>query len=86
MIQNTPNIEKISPEKQKMLNEFQAEISGLSPSQIFPVLLKYRTKFQEQNIQFTKNETNFLLDQIEKKQLSPQEQLAMQAIRQMLPN
>lgn len=78
----------LSPEKKEILGPFMQQLSAQSTehsaSQMLPLLMEMQKKMQNKNISFSKEETSFLLSQLEKKKMNPQEQMAFQLIKQML--
>lgn len=75
---------KLDPKKQEILQQFLANVKGTSTSQMLPLLMETRKKMQENNLSFTKEETSFLMAQIEHSAMSPNEQAAFQLLKQML--
>lgn len=77
-------LDKLHPEKQEILRTFLSNTKGISSSEMLPLLMETQKKMQESNLSFTKEETAFLLTQIEHSSMSPSEQMAFQLIKQML--
>lgn len=77
-------LKKLDPKKQEILLPFLTNVKGTSTAQILPLLMETRKKMQENNLSFTKEETSFLLTQIEHSSMSPSEQTAFQLLKQML--
>ena len=78
----------LSPEKKEILAPFLQQLSAQSTEQstfqMLPLLMEMQKKMQKRSLSFTKEETSFLLSQLEKRQMNPQEQMAFQLIKQML--
>lgn len=77
-------LNKLDPKKQEILRLFLRNAKGTSTSQMLPLLMETQRKMQESNLSFTKEETSFLLAQIEHSSMSPSEQTAFQLLKQML--
>lgn len=77
-------LNKLDPKKQEILRPFLRNAKGTSTSQMLPLLMETQRKMQENNLSFTKEETAFLLSQIEHSSMSPSEQMAFQLLKQML--
>lgn len=77
-------LNKLDPKKQEILRLFLRNAKGTSTSQMLPLLMETQRKMKESNLSFTKEETAFLLTQIEHSSMSPSEQTAFQLLKQML--
>ncbi len=77
-------LKNLDPKKQEILRPFLSNAKGTSTSQMLPLLMETQRKMQENNLSFTKEETSFLLAQIEPSSMSPSEQTAFLLLKQML--
>lgn len=77
-------LSKLEPKKQEILRSFLQNAKGASSSQMLSLLMETRKKMQENNLSLTKEETAFLMAQLEHSSMSPSERTAFQLLKQMI--
>lgn len=81
---NNPVWNQINPHKKQFITNFLKQADQLTPIQALPLFMDLQKQMQEKNLAFTKQEVSLIMEAISTQQLSPQEQLAYQTIKQML--
>ena len=81
---NNPVWNQINPHKKQFITNFLKKADQLTPIQALPLFMDLQKQMQEKNLTFTKQEVSLIMEAISTQQLSPQEQLAYQTIKQML--
>jgi hypothetical protein len=81
---NSPVWNQINPHKKQFITNFLKQADQLTPIQALPLFMDLQKQMQEKNLTFTKQEVSLIMEAISTQQLSPQEQLAYQTIKQML--
>lgn len=81
---NNPIWNQINPHKKQFITNFLKQADQLTPIQALPLFMDLQKQMQEKNLTFTKQEVSLIMEAISTQQLSPQEQLAYQTIKQML--
>lgn len=81
---NNPIWNQINPHKKQFITNFLKQADQLTPIQALPLFIDLQKQMQEKNLTFTKQEVSLIMEAISTQQLSPQEQLAYQTIKQML--
>ncbi len=81
---NNPVWNQINPHKKQFITNFLKQADQLTPIQALPLFMDLQKQMQEKNLTFTKQEVSLIMEAISTQQLSPQEQLAYQTIKQML--
>ncbi|CDE46150.1 putative uncharacterized protein [Clostridium sp. CAG:411] len=81
---NNPVWNQINPHKKQFITNFLKQADQLTPIQALPFFMDLQKQMQEKNLTFTKQEVSLIMEAISTQQLSPQEQLAYQTIKQML--
>lgn len=80
---NHPKMQNIEPRKLAVLMELMKEAEGKPMDQLLPILMNANKKLQQQNINFTKDESDLMLDLLSKN-LSPREKMQFDMIKQMM--
>ena len=60
-LKSFPEYQKLSPAKQALISEIVSDASKASGDAMLPLLLKAQSKMKAQNIQFTQEESAFLM-------------------------
>ncbi|MGN1083795.1 MAG: hypothetical protein ACI4QX_02225 [Lachnospiraceae bacterium] len=60
-LKNSPEYQKLSPEKQALISEIVRDANGLSGDAALPLLLKAQARMKALGIQFTQEESAFLI-------------------------
>lgn len=81
---NNPVWNQINPHKKQFITNLLKQADQLTPIQALPLFMDLQKQMQEKNLTFTKQEVSLIMEAISTQQLSPQEQLAYQTIKQML--
>lgn len=81
---NNPVWNQINPHKKQFITNFLKQADQLTPIQALPLFMDLQKQMQEKNLTFTKQEVSLIMEAISTQQLSPQEQLAYQTIKQIL--
>ncbi len=78
------NIPKnMNPKKAALLNNFAAMAKNKTNDDMLPLLLAFSNKAKKENISFTPEETNLVIEML-KKDLKPDEQKKLDVFLQML--
>ncbi len=81
---NNPVWNQINPHKKQFITNFLKQADQLTPIQALPLFMDLQKQMQDKNLTFTKQEISLIMEAISTQQLSPQEQLAYQTIKQLL--
>lgn len=82
---NNPNMKNIDPRKLAILLELVKETEGKSMDQLLPILLTANKRLKDQNMTFSKEESDILIELVSKN-LSPKEKMQLDMIRKLMPN
>lgn len=80
---NNPKLKNVDPRKISILLELAKEAEGKQMDKLIPLLMNANKKLQKQNINFTKDESDIMLDLLTKN-LSPKEKMQFEMIKQMM--
>lgn len=80
---DNPVFQQLSSDKQEFLSELMEGAKQHSGPEMIPFFLEMQEKMQHQSMQFSKEETESLLDYISKQSLNPNEQLALQSLKML---
>lgn len=80
---NNPKLKNIDPKKLAVLIELMKEAEGKPLDQVLPMLMRTNKRLQEQNLVFSKEESELMLDLLTKN-LSPKEKMQFEMIRKMM--
>ncbi len=80
-----PNAKNIDPRKLTIILEIMKEAEGKSMEQVLPLLIDTNKRLQAQNLSFTKEENDLLMETLTKN-LSPKERTQFDMIRRMIGN
>lgn len=81
---NNPKLRNVDPRKIAILFEVMKEVEGKSMDKLLPLLMTTQKKLQEQNLSFTKDESDIMFEIISKN-LSPKEKMQFEMIKNMMP-
>lgn len=80
---NNPKIKNIDPRKLSVLLEIMKEAEGKSMDQLLPLLINANKKLQSQNLNFSKDESEVLIDLLTRN-LSPREKMQFEMLKQLI--
>lgn len=80
---NNPKIKNIDPRKLTVLLELVKEAEGKPMDKLVPILVNANKKLQQQNMNFTKDESDMIID-ILSKNMTPKEKMQFEMIKQMM--
>lgn len=80
---NNPKIKNIDPRKLAVLLELVKEAEGKPMDKLVPILVNANKKLQQQNMNFTKDESDMIID-ILSKNMTPKEKMQFEMIKQMM--
>ncbi len=80
---NNPKLKNIDPRKMTIFLELMKEADGKPMEQLVPLLMNANKKLQQQNMAFSKEESEVLME-ILTKNLSPKERQQFEMIRKFM--
>jgi hypothetical protein len=80
---NNPRLKNIDPRKLAILLEVAKEAEGKSMDKLIPLLMNANQKIQKQNMTFSKDETDVMID-ILTKNMNPAEKMQFEMIKKMM--
>jgi hypothetical protein len=80
---NNPKLKNIDPRKMTIFLELMKEADGKPMEQLVPLLMNANKKLQQQNMAFSKDESEVLME-ILTKNLSPKEKQQFEMIRKFM--
>lgn len=80
---NNPKLRNIDPRKMAILLDLMKQAEGKSMEQLIPLLISTNKRMQQQNLTFTKEESEVMLDAITKN-MSPKERAQFEMIKKIL--
>ncbi|MDF2905786.1 MAG: hypothetical protein K0R34_1107 [Herbinix sp.] len=80
---NNPKLNNIDPKKLAILLELMKEAEGKSMDKLLPLLMTTNKRLQEQNLTFTKDESDMMIE-ILTKNMTPKEKQQFEMIRKMM--
>jgi hypothetical protein len=81
---SNPKMKNIDPRKLAILLEVMKEAEGKPMDKLLPLMMNTNKKLQEQNLSFSKDESDMLVD-ILSKNLSPKEKAQFEMLKKMMP-
>ena len=78
-----PEYQKLSPAKQALISEIVKDAGNTSGDAMLPLLLKAQSRMKAQNIQFTPEETTFLMTTL-MSDLSPAEKAKFEMLKKFM--
>lgn len=82
-LKNLPEYQKLSPAKQALIAEIVKDASNTSGDAMLPILLKAQSRMKSQNIQFTPEESAFLMTTL-MSNLSPAEKSKFEMLKKFM--
>ncbi len=82
---NNPKLKNIDPRKLTILLELMKEADGKPMDKLLPLLVNTNKKLQQQNLNFSKEESDLMIDLLSKN-LSPKEKAQFEMIKMMMAN
>lgn len=82
---NNPRLKNIDPRKLAILLELMKEADGKPMDKILPLLMSTNKKLQQQNLSFSKDESEIMLE-ILTKNMTPKEKQQFEMIKMMMAN
>ena len=80
---NNPKMRNIDPRKLTILLEIMKEAEGKPMDKLIPLMMNANNKLQEQNLSFSKDESDVMIDLLTKK-LSPKEKMQFDMLKKMM--
>jgi len=80
---NNPKMKNIDPRKLAVLMELVKEAQGKSIDKLIPLIVNANKKLQAQNLSFTKDESEILIE-ILTKNMSPKERARFEMLRKLM--
>lgn len=80
---NNPKLKNIDPRKMLILLELMREAEGKPLEQVLPLLVNTNKKLQQQNLTFTKEESEIMID-ILTKQMTPKEKMQFEMMKRVM--
>ncbi len=81
---NHPKMKNVDPRKLAIFLEIIREAEGKSMDKLIPLLMNTNKKLKEQNLTFSKDESDILME-IFTKNMSPKEKAQFEMLRKMMP-
>ena len=82
-LKTLPEYQKLSPAKQALISEIVKDASNASGDAMLPLLLKAQSRMKAQNIQFTQEESAFLMATL-MSDLSPAEKAKFDLLKKFM--
>lgn len=82
-LKSLPEYQKLSPAKQALISEIVKDAGNTSGDAMLPLLLKAQSRMKAQNIQFTPEETTFLMTTL-MSDLSPAEKAKFEMLKKFM--
>ncbi|MBQ9767620.1 MAG: hypothetical protein IJW37_05925 [Lachnospiraceae bacterium] len=82
-IKNLPEYQKLSPAKQALISEIVRDANKASGDAMLPLLLKAQNRMKAQGIQFTPEETAFLMSTL-MSDLSPTDKAKFEMLKKFM--
>jgi len=80
---NNPKIRNIDPRKLTILLEIMKEAEGKPMDKLLPLMMNANNKLQEQNLSFSKDESDVMIDLLTKN-LSQKEKMQFEMLKKMM--
>lgn len=85
MADNNPKMNNVDPRKLVILMELMKEAEGKSIDKMLPMIMEANKKLQAQNLSFTKDESDIMIDALTKN-MSPRDKAQFEMIRKLMTN
>ncbi len=80
---SNPKLKNIDPKKLTVLIELMKEAEGKPLDQVLPMLMRTNKRLQEQNLVFSKEESDLMIELLSKN-MSQKEKMQFEMIRKMM--
>ena len=80
-----PKMKNMAPRKLLILMELMKEAEGKSMDKLLPLIINTNKKLQDQNLSFTKDESDLMIEVLTKK-MSPKDRAQFEMLRTMMAN
>lgn len=80
---NNPRLKNVDPRKLAILVELMKESEGKPMEQLVPLLVNTNKRLKEQNLNFTKDESDLMIDLITKN-MNQKEKMQFEMIKQIM--
>jgi hypothetical protein len=80
---NNPKLRNIDPRKMAILLDLMRQAEGKPMEQMLPILMAANKRLQQQNMTFTKDETDVMLEVLTKN-MSPKEKAQFEMVRKFM--
>lgn len=80
---NNPRLKNVDPRKLAILLELVKEAEGKPMDKLIPLLVNTNKKLQQQNMTFTKDESDIMME-ILTKNMTPKEKVQFEMIKKMM--
>lgn len=80
---NNPKMKNIDPRKLSILLELVKEAEGKPMDKLIPLLMNANKKIQQQNMTFSKDETDIMIELLTKN-MTPTEKMQFEMIKKMM--
>ncbi len=80
---NNPKLKNVDPKKLTILLELMKEAEGKPMDKLLPLLMTTNKRLQEQNLTFTKDESDLMIE-ILTKNMTPKEKQQFEMVRKMM--
>jgi hypothetical protein len=80
---NNPKLKNIDPRKLTILLELMKEAEGKPMDKLMPLLMSTNRRLQEQNLTFSKDESDVMIDLLTKN-MNPKEKAQFEMIKKMM--
>lgn len=82
---NNPKLHNVDPRKLAILIEVMKEAEGKPMDKLVPLLMNTNKRLQEQNLTFTKDESDLMIELLTKN-MNPKEKMQFEMIKKMMAN
>lgn len=82
---NNPKLNNIDPRKLAILMEVMKEAEGKPMDKLIPLIMQTNKRLQQQNLTFTKDESDVMLD-LMTKNMTPKERQQFEMFKTMMAN
>lgn len=82
---NNPKLHNVDPRKLAILIEVMKEAEGKPMDKLVPLLMNTNKRLQEQNLTFTKDESDLMIELLTKN-MTPKEKMQFEMIKKMMAN
>lgn len=80
---NNPKLRNVDPRKMNILLDLMKQAEGKSMEQLLPLLMSTNKRLQQQNMTFTKDESDIMME-ILTKNMAPKEKAQFEMIKKLM--